>query len=512
MNGNTHLQHELINNVRDEIQLSPSYILLIIFSAIIATLGLLTNSTAVVIGAMLIAPLFWPIMGITLSIFTTRKQLARIALVNGVLSVVVVISIAAVITWLAPFTELTPEIRARLEPNLMDLFIALASSVIGVVAIYYPRISSTATGVAISIALLPPLCVTGIGVAFWSWDMVSRSFLLFGTNIAAMIFAGLITLYILHFRPNKHEEQSRFRVGFIFSLVLLIVLSVPLTQYLRNTLEQNRISKVANTVLVDEFSTLDENARLDEIEVNYVEGLDSEVTVEATVYVPEGAELTISERNTIIERLAEETGYSVELQLNVLNTLVLRRQEDIELRNRRNDIETFIRSQVQSINQNVQIEEVDITIDDRIDTVVILLRQNDSFLEFEDTETITNSLSNFTGRDAFVAVEFIPVERITKPSEFAKVEATVEAIVRKSVIDIDTGAYVQSLTITESANNALVVQLDIAVPEGVEVAKKHIVAIEEKIRKNTEYQASVNSHVFAYSLPGTVVIEEDQSL
>src|SRR5690606_21179451 len=128
----------------------------------------------------------------------------------------------------------TPEILSRVNPNLLDLFIALASSVIGIFAVYYPRISSSAAGVAISSALLPPLCVSGIGLANRSIDLFKGSFLLFSSNLAAIVFAGALTLYLLGFKPRREQDQKRFSFGLLISSIFIIALSIPLAIYLQN--------------------------------------------------------------------------------------------------------------------------------------------------------------------------------------------------------------------------------------------------------------------------------------
>lgn len=136
-----YLQEELLDNVSEEITLSKRYLWLIISSAIIAALGLIINSSAVVIGAMLISPLFWPILGLSLSIITSRKKLARRSSLNLIVSIALVIGISFLAGSLSPFPQINNEISSRTAPTLLDLCIALASSFIGVLAFYHPKIS-----------------------------------------------------------------------------------------------------------------------------------------------------------------------------------------------------------------------------------------------------------------------------------------------------------------------------------------------------------------------------------
>jgi uncharacterized hydrophobic protein (TIGR00271 family) len=125
-------QDDFIDNIEKEFTIRASYILLLVFSAVIATLGLLTNSASVIIGSMLISPLFWPVLGISLSIVFSDKRLIRKAIYSFGVSILSVLIVSFLLTRLVPISDPSAEIMVRKNPTLMDLFIALAVSVIGV--------------------------------------------------------------------------------------------------------------------------------------------------------------------------------------------------------------------------------------------------------------------------------------------------------------------------------------------------------------------------------------------
>jgi len=161
----------VMENVSDNVILHDSYVVQISFASVIAALGLLINSSAVVIGAMLISPLFWPIIGTALGIIKLKDKLLLRAALMLSFSIINVLLISAFIVWITPFGEVSDEILARTSPTILDLFIALASAIVGVLALYNPRLGTSAAGVAVSVALLPPLSTAGIGLALGDFSI-----------------------------------------------------------------------------------------------------------------------------------------------------------------------------------------------------------------------------------------------------------------------------------------------------------------------------------------------------
>ena len=178
----------------------------------------------------MIAPIFWPILGISLSFVTGKKKLAIKSIVSLTVSIVSVVAISWLLTELSPTAGMTDEINLRIRPSLFDLLIALVSSVIGVAAAYFPRISATAIGVAISLSLLPPLAVAGISLALGSTNMFVGSLMLFAANAVAIIFVGIISFYLLKFGPNNQQpalgSSSRLPASFALSVLLASVLAI----------------------------------------------------------------------------------------------------------------------------------------------------------------------------------------------------------------------------------------------------------------------------------------------
>ncbi len=175
------------------------YWLQLMMAAALATLGLALDSTAVVIGAMLIAPLMRPIVELAMGLATGSPSLAVRAGIRAVASIVAVIVAATAIAWLLPFHEVTKELIARTAPSLLDLAVAAACAVVGAYATMFSSsdMASTAAGTSIGISLVPPLCTVGYGISIGDWEMARGAALLFTANITGIItVAGIVFLVV----------------------------------------------------------------------------------------------------------------------------------------------------------------------------------------------------------------------------------------------------------------------------------------------------------------------------
>lgn len=180
------------------------FFLLVILSVLMATFGLLINSSAVIIGSMLIAPILSPILGLSLGVVIADYKLISRSFYTILKSMAYGISGAAIVTWLFNSNfENTAEILARTEPSIIYAAIAIIAGLAASFALVMPEISPSLPGVAISVALIPPIAVTGIGVARFDWHIISNSFLLFAINAAGIVFASMIIFSLMNLYVEK---------------------------------------------------------------------------------------------------------------------------------------------------------------------------------------------------------------------------------------------------------------------------------------------------------------------
>jgi uncharacterized hydrophobic protein (TIGR00271 family) len=259
--------------------LNLNYAMEVLLSAGIATFGLVLDSPAVVIGAMLISPLMGPILAAGLALAAADLYLGIKSLLTIAYGVVLAILFAALLVWLLPFQNPTHEIVARTNPNLLDLGVALFSGLAGAVVVCRGGAGGGVTalpGVAIAVALMPPVCTVGFGVGSgFSRNIIYGAGLLFVTNLAAIIASAFLVFYLVRmdapsvqkaidqsirervshdrlFQLSQrvglsgvfgHVGQLRWRIGML--LAILAILFVPL----RNSLMQVKDETIARAAV-----------------------------------------------------------------------------------------------------------------------------------------------------------------------------------------------------------------------------------------------------------------------
>ena len=239
--------------LRDSSSPDFDFFLLVVLSCIIATLGLLTDSPAVIIGAMLVAPLMSPIIGLGLASLTGDPTLFRnagIALARGAAAAIFISAFLTLGNRFLPFLplqELPSEVLARTHPTPIDLTIALAGGMAAAFALAMPSISAALPGVAIATALMPPLCTVGIGVAMGRWDVAGGALLLFITNAVTIAFAAMLVFAAVGFsikREDGHIVPRAFAITAGFTLLLLFPLTWLGVQFFRDATENRMINEV----------------------------------------------------------------------------------------------------------------------------------------------------------------------------------------------------------------------------------------------------------------------------
>jgi uncharacterized hydrophobic protein (TIGR00271 family) len=253
---------EVTIQLRDSSNPDFDFFLLVVLSSIIATSGLLTNSPAVIIGAMLVAPLMSPILGLGLASLTGDAKFFRnagIALARGAIIAILIATILTFVNrWLPflPLQELPSEVLARTRPTPIDLTIALAGGMAAAFALAMPSISAALPGVAIATALMPPLCTIGVGIAMGRWDVAGGALLIFITNAVTIAFAAMLVFSAVGFSVKREDGRIVPRalvISAVFTVILLIPLSWLSVQFFRDASE----NRLINEVVMEEVTHLD---------------------------------------------------------------------------------------------------------------------------------------------------------------------------------------------------------------------------------------------------------------
>ncbi len=273
-------QLEVREELIDDAEPGRDYFVLIGLSSIIATLGLLLNSPAVVIGAMLVAPLMSPIMGFSLGIVLGEVRLVQTSLESVFKGVMATVIVSVLVGLLSPLKEMTPEILARTQPTLLDLFIALASGMAGAYALSRKEVSAALPGVAIAAALAPPLGVVGLGFAHGNLQAAGGALLLFITNLITISLAGVIIFTLLGIHPLNLQPEIKKRVqrGITGVTLLVVLITIPLAILMNGIIRQNRETQAIEEYL--QQSLILETATV--VDIDHTQNRD-ELLISATI-------------------------------------------------------------------------------------------------------------------------------------------------------------------------------------------------------------------------------------
>jgi uncharacterized hydrophobic protein (TIGR00271 family) len=221
------------------------FYVLIILSCIIATVGLYLNSAAVIIGAMIVAPLMGPLFGFSAGMLWGSGRVIWEAVTTLIKGTVLCLLVTTGMSFCIPGIVVTQEMLGRMNPSIFDILIALCCGFIGAYAYVNKRVSAAIPGVAISVALMPPLCTIGIGIGLRNWNMAQGASLLFAVNLIGISLAALIVFYFVRLNP-KCDDESEFKkakhraAGHIFiSIIILLILATPLYFLMRNSIKVN---------------------------------------------------------------------------------------------------------------------------------------------------------------------------------------------------------------------------------------------------------------------------------
>lgn len=224
------------------------YLTLIIAAAMIACLGLILNSGAVIIGAMLVAPLMQPLVAIASGLVAADFRIVRHGLRTLIIGMVAALIVALLVGWFNTGHPPTPEMLSRGRPSLPDIFVALASGVIAAYGMARKNISSALAGVAVAAALMPPWCTFGLALVSGMTDLARSSALLFLVNIISIVLSS--TLVFGWFGLRRHERTLHVtRVSFAIVLLMGLIATWQVVDLNREIAQRGVLRQVLNSAL-----------------------------------------------------------------------------------------------------------------------------------------------------------------------------------------------------------------------------------------------------------------------
>lgn len=246
-----------IGAIKGDIPFKGATAWILVCSIFVASIGLNANSTAVVIGAMLISPLMGPILGVGLSIAINDIDTLKRSLINLAIMIVLSLLTAFLFFWLFPLSEDTSELLGRVQPDIRDVLIAFFGGLALIIArTKRGTIASVIFGVAIATALMPPLCTAGYGLAKGKWDYFLGAMYLFTINTIFIAMATFIVLKILRFPMLKYVNSKRRTFISRMATLLAVIVIIPAIWTFISVLKQSRFEIDAKNFINTELETL----------------------------------------------------------------------------------------------------------------------------------------------------------------------------------------------------------------------------------------------------------------
>ncbi len=316
-------QAQVYKGVRRGVRPTTDFWMMIALASALASLGLLLNSPAIIIGAMLVAPLMTAILGMGLSIVVGDPKFFWRALTTTIGGAALAVFVGFLVTLAVPGSVVTPEVLARTTPTLLDLAVALAAGSAAAYAMCRRDVSAALAGVAIAAALAPPLTVIGIGLALQEFRVAGGATLLFVTNIIGIVAAGGIFFLWLGFHPQPGDLDRAvvLRRGFWSVGVLLLLLSIPLGLLTATSTRRARLENAIQSALV---SGLRGRPGADLVAWAIIEDETPDDTLRLDVTLRVVVPLTYEEARGLQENVAARLERSVALSLSMVPTTRLR--------------------------------------------------------------------------------------------------------------------------------------------------------------------------------------------
>lgn len=246
-------EQAVIEQVKGGIAFRGTNLWILIFAIFIASLGLNVNSTAVIIGAMLISPLMGPIIGMGLAVGTLDTELLKQSLKNYGVATLISVVTAMVYFLISPLSEARSELLARTSPSLYDVLIAFFGGAAGVLALTTKSKGQVIPGVAIATALMPPLCTAGYGLATAQWSYFFGAFYLFFINTVFIATATFLGVKLLRFHVARSVNVETARRSRKVMTVVLVLTLIPAAYLTVNIVKANVEESKVNAFVFSEL-------------------------------------------------------------------------------------------------------------------------------------------------------------------------------------------------------------------------------------------------------------------
>ena len=253
LNKSREEEQKTVDSIRNGVEFKGANLWILVFATFMASLGLNVNSTAVIIGAMLISPLMGPIMGIGLAVGQHNFELMKLSLKNYFVATLFSVITATIYFSFTPLVEVQSELLARTSPSIYDVFIALMGGLAGIVALAAKEKGNVIPGVAIATALMPPLCTAGFGLATGNWLYFLGAFYLYFINSVFISLATFLGVHFMHFKRKEFIDKERGKKVKLYIITITILTMCPAIYLTYGIVKETFYNSMASKYITEEL-------------------------------------------------------------------------------------------------------------------------------------------------------------------------------------------------------------------------------------------------------------------
>ena len=257
-----------VESIRNGVEFRGANLWILVFATFIASLGLNVNSTAVIIGAMLISPLMGPIMGVGLAVGINDFELMKRSLKSYFIATLFSVTTATVYFAFTPLDEVQSELLARTSPTIYDVFIALVGGLAGIVAVATKEKGNVIPGVAIATALMPPLCTAGFGLATGNLLYFLGAFYLYFINSVFISLATFVGVRFMKFKHKEFVDKKREKLVRKYIIAIALVTMCPAIYLTYGIVKETFYMSAANEYITEELQFPDSQILSREVSYN----------------------------------------------------------------------------------------------------------------------------------------------------------------------------------------------------------------------------------------------------
>lgn len=391
---------------------------------------------------------------------------------------------AFLITFLSPIQLVNEEILARTNPTLLDVFVALVAGGVAAMALTQPRISNSLAGVAIATSLLPPLCVSGIGLALANAEIFGGGLLLFLANVISIIFIAVCYFYFIGVR--RTTRLTLRRKGFLFILFVLLITAIPLFSLLRQYSFELSAYNQVQSILSNGLKTISPNITLERVKTEVKQQNGTEVlVVQATLWLPEDFSINFNQRERLVAQLQHELKRDVELTLQLQKQISVVSEQDILYRSKNEELKNTFVEELEKINSALSIDSLQISQrdDDEVWVIDTVLRGDPSTaLSIPQLESLEEAVSTQTDTSAQINVEIISrIQLQTNPDiENKRIKSDVEKAMYETFPEITVSniSFQTSVPGNDQEIPVTTIAIEVKTPRPVQFDSENIAAIQ----------------------------------